>query len=318
VKRKGILGYLALMGVLALVSPSTLQELQIPQFGGYDVPYVPTPPEVVEEMLRLADIKPGDLLYDLGCGDGRIVIAAAKKYEIKAVGIDIDPNRIAESNENAKKEGVADKVQFIQQDLFQADFRNATVVTMYLLTSVNRRLRPKLLAELRPGTRLVSHSFSMGEWKPDKTSNITLSLGGDEGDSDNTGFITIPIGDQRNIYFWVVPANLTGRWEWDLADGSSKRHYTLQTAQQFQELNATGTAGNWTFTISDVELSGDDLKFQLDAEAGQKITSFLYRGTVRGDTITGTVTPADNPKAAPLNWRAVRDPKTIMPLDKEP
>ena len=127
-------------------------------------------------MLRLAGVKSGDVLYDLGCGDGRIVIAAAKRYGVKAVGIDIDPVRIGESNDNAAAAGLAGKVRFVQQDLFEADFKDATVVTMYLLTSVNLRLRPKLLAELRPGTRLVSHSFEMGEWRPDKTTVVTTSL----------------------------------------------------------------------------------------------------------------------------------------------
>jgi SAM-dependent methyltransferase len=298
-RRTRILGCLALFGVLALASPSALQELQWPQYRGYDVPFVPTPPEVVEEMLRLADVKAGDLLYDLGCGDGRIVIAAAKRYGIKAIGIDIDPVRISESNENAAKEGVTDKVRFIQQNLFEADFKDATVITMYLLTSVNRRLRPKLLAELKPGTRLVSHSFDMGEWKPDKTSEVTTSY-----------------DDRRDVHFWIVPANLTGRWEWDLADGPQKRHYTLQTTQQFQELSASGTAGEWPLTINDIVLAGAEVKFRLDAEADGKMVSFLYWGKVQGDTITGTVVPADNPKAVAVKWKAVRDPKTAEPLDK--
>ena len=150
--------------------PAEAQELTWPQYRGFDVPFVPTPPEVVDEMLRLAGVRAGDILYDLGCGDGRIVIAAAKRFGIKAAGIDIDPVRIAESNENAAEAGLAGKVRFVQQDIFEADFRDATVVTMYLLNSVNVRLRPKLLAELKPGTRLVSHSFDMGDWRPDKTS----------------------------------------------------------------------------------------------------------------------------------------------------
>jgi len=295
-----ILGGLALLMVLALASPSALQELPWPQFRGFDVPFVPTPPEVVDEMLRLADVKAGDLLYDLGCGDGRIVIAAAKRFGIMAVGIDIDPVRITESNENAVRAGVTDKVRFLQQNLFEADFKNASVVTMYLLTSVNLRLRPKLLAELKPGTRLVSHSFDMGEWKPDKTSVVTTSY-----------------DDQRDVHFWVVPANVSGRWEWDLADGPQNRHYTLQTTQQFQVVTASGTAGDWPLTINDVELAGDVIKFRAAAEANGKIVSFLYEGKVQGQTIVGTVKPADNPKAPAVKWKAARDPKTVESLDKE-
>ena len=187
--------------------PAAVQEPDLAiRIKGYDVPFVPTPPEVVDEMLKLADLRSGDLLYDLGCGDGRIVIAAAKRSGIRAVGIDIDPVRISESNANAAAAGVTDKVRFIEKDLFEADFRDATVVTMYLLTSVNLRLRPKLLAELRPGTRLVSHTFDMGEWRPDKTS-----------------FVATAYDDQRAVHFWVVPANVSGRWEWELADGSGRR-----------------------------------------------------------------------------------------------
>jgi SAM-dependent methyltransferase len=250
-------------------------------------------------MLRLADVKAGDILYDLGCGDGRIVIAAAKRFGIKAVGIDIDPVRITESNQNAETAGVTGKVKFIQQDLFEADFKDATVVTMYLLTSVNRRLRPKLLAELKPGTRLVSHSFDMGDWSPDQTSVVTTSF-----------------DDQRNVHFWIVPANLTGKWEWDLADGPQDRHYTLQTTQRFQSVTASGTAGDRPLTINDVELAGDSIKFRADAEDNGKMVSFLYEGKVQGHTIAGTVKPAANPKAPAAKWKAARDPRTAEPLDK--
>jgi ribosomal protein L11 methylase PrmA len=149
-----------------------------------DVIYVPTPPEVVEEMLKLADVHKGDVLYDLGSGDGRIAVAAAKKYGIRAVGIDIDPDRIREANENAKNAGVTNLVKFRQEDLFQANFREATVVTLYLLPDLNVKLRPRLWNELKPGTRIVSHQFDMAEWKPEKQ----LEVNG------------------RSIYFWTIPA----------------------------------------------------------------------------------------------------------------
>jgi len=148
-----------------------------------DVIYVPTPHEVVDDMLRLANVHKGDVLYDLGSGDGRIAIAAAKKYGIKAVGIDIDPERIREATENAKKAGVTNLVQFRQEDLFKADFRDATVVTLYLLPSLNLKLRPTLL-RMKPGTRVVSHAFSMDDWRPDQTDNV----------------------EGRTAYLWIVPA----------------------------------------------------------------------------------------------------------------
>ena len=147
-----------------------------------DVPYVPTPAAVVDKMLEVAKVGPDDVVYDLGSGDGRIVIAAAKKGA-RAVGIDIDADRIWEARNNAIAAGVAERAQFRQEDIFQADFREATVVTMYLLTGVNMKLRPRLLAELKPGTRIVSHAFNMGDWKPLETHKVGSST----------------------VYFWVVP-----------------------------------------------------------------------------------------------------------------
>jgi len=148
-----------------------------------DVPFVPSPNEVVDGMLKLARIKRTDTLYDLGCGDGRIVIAAAKQYGAHAVGIDIDPDRIREARENARKAGVENLVRFEENDLFKADIHSATVVTLYLLPNVNMRLRPKLLKDLKPGTRIVSHSFDMEDWKPDREESI----------------------DYRHIFLWTVP-----------------------------------------------------------------------------------------------------------------
>jgi trans-aconitate methyltransferase len=148
-----------------------------------DVIYVPTPQEVVDEMLKLARVGKNDVLYDLGSGDGRIPVTAAKRFGIRAYGIDIDPERIAEANGNAKRNGVAHLVQFRQEDLFKAKFGEASVVTLYLLPDLNVKLRPRLLAELKPGTRIVSHQFDMGSWKPDRK----VELNG------------------RTIYLWTVP-----------------------------------------------------------------------------------------------------------------
>lgn len=150
-----------------------------------DVPYVPTSNAVVQAMLRLAGVKGGDVVYDLGCGDGRIVIAAVREFgAARGVGIDISPARIKDAKENAEKAGIADRTRFIESDFFTADIKDATVVTLYLLTSVNERLRPKLLAELKPGPRVVSNTFSMGDWKPDQVEEI----------------------DGRRIMLWTVPA----------------------------------------------------------------------------------------------------------------
>lgn len=136
-----------------------------------DVPFVPTPQAVVEKMLEMAELKPTDVLLDLGSGDGRIAITAAKKYGITASGVDLDPVRVAEAKENAEKEGVADKVKFREGDLFQTDLSKATVITMYLLSDINMKLRPSLM-QLKPGTRIVSHAFDMGDWTPDQTATV--------------------------------------------------------------------------------------------------------------------------------------------------
>jgi SAM-dependent methyltransferase len=162
-----------------------------PQQRRPDVPYVPTTDEAVAAMLNLADVKPSDVVYDLGCGDGRIVIAAAKKFGTRGVGVDIDPVRIREANENAKKAGVEKLVRFEEKDLFQADIHDANVVTLFLLSSVNLKLRPKLLGELKPGTRIVSNTFDMGDWKPDKEASV------DRTDNDSSL--------SRHLYLWIVP-----------------------------------------------------------------------------------------------------------------
>ena len=156
-----------------------------------DVPYVPTTEEAVQEMLKLGGVKKTDVVYDLGCGDGRIVIAAAKTYGARGVGIDINPVRIAEAKENAKKAGVENLVRFEENDLFEADFHEATVVTLFLLPAVNLKLRPKLLQELKPGTRIVSNTFDMGDWKAEKEATV--------GDPDEQSYLS------HRLYLWTVP-----------------------------------------------------------------------------------------------------------------
>lgn len=152
-----------------------------------DVVYVPTPPEVVNRMLAIANVNKNDVLYDLGSGDGRIPITAAQKFGIRATGIDINPERIREANANAQKAGVTNRVRFLNQDLFASNFSDATVVTLYLLPTLNVKLRPQLFQQLKPGTRIVSHDFDMGEWKPDRTEQVNVN------------------GRVHTVYFWTVP-----------------------------------------------------------------------------------------------------------------
>ncbi len=179
---------LAILALLALCAASA----QAPKARRTpDVPYVPTTEPAVEAMLDLAKVTKNDVVYDLGCGDGRIVITAAKKFGARGVGIDINPERIAEARANAKKAGVEHLVRFIEQDLFEADIREASVVTLFLLSSVNLKLRPKLLAELRPGARVVSNTFDMGDWKPDK--EFTLDDNGED------SYLS------HKFYLWIIP-----------------------------------------------------------------------------------------------------------------
>jgi tRNA G37 N-methylase Trm5 len=180
---------MALIVAVALASAATVTVAQPlkPLEKSPEVPYVPTRERVVDEMLKIANVGKNDVLYDLGSGDGRIPIAAAKRFGTRGVGVDIDPDRVREARENATKEGVSDRVKFFQQDLFETDIKDATVVTLYLLPDVNLRLRPKLLSELKPGTRVVSHNYDMGDWAPLKTVTVKLPEG------------------EHTVYFWIVP-----------------------------------------------------------------------------------------------------------------
>ena len=178
--------------VIAVVSISVAAAQTAQPKRQPDVPYVPTTEEAVKAMLKLADVKKTDVVYDLGCGDGRIVIAAAKDFGAHGVGIDINPVRIGEAKENARKAGVERLVRFEENDLFQADIHEASVVTIFLLSEINLKLRPKLLRELKPGTRLVSNTFDMGDWKPDKQATV--------GEEYQEEFLS------HRLFLWIVPA----------------------------------------------------------------------------------------------------------------
>jgi SAM-dependent methyltransferase len=177
--------FLALLAIVSLCAQEAKKRQP-------DVPYVPTTEAAVREMLKLAKVQKSDILYDLGCGDGRIVITAAKQFGTRGVGIDIDPQRVKEARENAKKEGVEHLVRFEEKDLFDADFHEATVVTLFLLPKINLRLRPKLMKELKPGTRVVSNTFDMGDWKAEKQASLP------ESDDEYTGLST-------NFFLWTIP-----------------------------------------------------------------------------------------------------------------
>lgn len=239
--------------IFLVVTASVLHALE------KDVPFVPTPESTVDAMLTLANVGPEDTVIDLGSGDGRIVIAAAKRGA-RATGIDIDPERIREADENAKENNVQDRVKFIRQNLFDADIKPATVLTMYLLPSVNLKLRPKLLKDLRPGTRVVSHAFDLGNWEPDKR--------------------------LEQVYLWIVPANVSGQWHFEPQDKKGSVA-VLNLKQQFQKVNGTIAVGGGTYQIRNVKLSGNQLQFTAD-EGGD---SRRYRFTAKEDSLEGGPNP---------------------------
>jgi precorrin-6B methylase 2 len=284
----------ALWLVVQAPAPATKAQepAQEPARPSLDVPYVPTPQPVVDEMLRLAKPTKDDVLYDLGCGDGRIVITAAKKYGTRGIGFDLDPQRIKESRANAEQAGVTDRVTFKQQDLFKTPIGEATVLTMYLLPSVNMKLRPRILSELRPGTRVVSHAFTMEDWRPDEQS----SAGG------------------GNVYFWLVPANLTGTWKVS-GLGPAGASGTLEVEQTFQQGKATLDTGKGAQPVRDFKIEGARVTFTVDAGG----TPTTLQGRVEGDTIEGLAgaggTTATSASAQPGGWKATRQQGTKKPLD---
>lgn len=238
----------ALMSGIALAQPTV----------ALDVPYVPTPQAVVDRMLQIAEVKPADYVIDVGCGDGRMVVAAAKDYGARGLCNDIDPVRINEAKQNAKQAGVTDKVEFRQGDLFKVDISKADVLPMYLLESINLKLRPKILSEAKPGTRVVSHAFSMGDWKPDLKESV----------------------EGRTVYLWVVPAQVDGRWR--VQQGQKGDPIDLSLKQDFQEFTGKATINGKAVPIRDGRIRGKEISFTLESEPGQSRT---FRGRVNGRAI---------------------------------
>jgi hypothetical protein len=261
--------------------------------GEPSVPYVPTPQEVVERMLSLAKVTASDYVIDLGSGDGRIVITAAKKFGARGFGVDIDPQRVAESNENARKAGVADRVTFYQRDLFETDLGEATVITMYLLPRVNLALRPRLL-ELKPGTRIVSHDFSMEDWQPD--AHVVVDA------KDKYG----GAGGRSDVYLWIVPAKVGGDWRWQLATRGKARAYELRLEQKFQKISGSVRVDGRNAKLEGAQLRGDEIRFRFTVELEGEPVRHDFRGKVRDGAIFGSA-QLDGPRLrGQFEWEAVR------------
>jgi SAM-dependent methyltransferase len=229
--------------------------------AGKDVVWVPTNDALVKRMLEMAEVKPTDLVYDLGAGDGKIAIAAARDFGAKAVGVEYNPDMVKLAQCLARASGAGERVKIIQGDIFETDFSSATVVTLYLLPELNVRLRPTIL-KMKPGTRVVSHSFLMDDWEPDERSST----------------------EDGQAYLWIVPAQVNGKWKFRSDD--SRREFDLQLEQTFQQVN--GTAGPRKRSLTDTQLRGEQLKFTFDDEGqpaqvvarlnGQRLEAQVTRG----------------------------------------
>jgi SAM-dependent methyltransferase len=260
----------------ALASPA---RAQFP----FDVPYVPTPQVVVDEMLRLAAVEPADFVMDLGSGDGRILITAARVFGARGLGVELNESLVFQSEESARIAGVADRVKFAQQDLFKTDLAPATVITMYLIPTVNQRLRPALL-ELKAGTRIVSHDFDLEDWQPDR--KITL---------------------RKNIFLWIVPAKTAGRWEMRLPVDGAERKMELEFRQKFQEIDGTVRLDGRISSIWEPRLSGERISFVLVDDRNRDREAGLYfEGRVSGNAMEGEFTRGVGKEAVKQPWRAVR------------
>ena len=249
-----------LAGLTLTASPGPAQNPPEPQQGqaGKDVIWMPTPEALVERMLTMAQVTPRDVVYDLGSGDGRLVIAAAKRGA-QAYGVEYNPDLVAFSENRARAQGMAQKAHFVHGDIFETDFSKATVVTLYLLSTLNMRLRPHLL-KMRPGTRVVSHAFTMEDWTPDETSRTS----------------------DRSAYLWIVPAPVQGSWRIELAGG---RTFDVALVQKYQKLEGTITLGTVEAGLREPVLRGDAIGFGFVDPAG---VFYELDGTIAGDKISGT------------------------------
>lgn len=269
-----------ILSILAMLSWALQPARAQPYF---DVPFVPTPHVVIDEMLRLAKVTPQDYVMDLGSGDGRVLIRAARHFGARGMGVDLDGDLVAESTASAAEAGVSDRVSFLQQDLFKTDFSRATVITMYLLPGVMMRLQPRLL-ELKPGTRLVSHDFRLGEWKPDVITQI-----------------------RKNTFLWIVPAKVAGQWRLRVELPGGGHDIDLELRQQYQEIDGHGRFGSRHAQIWEPRLSGDQVSFVMVDDRDRDNEAALYfEGRVSGDLIEGRVRRGTGNAQTVHAWRAVR------------
>jgi hypothetical protein len=282
--------------LLALVLPLRLQA----QEGAGDVVYVPTPQIVVDEMLQMVKVGPKDFVIDLGSGDGRMVITAAKKFGARGFGVDLDTVLLKLSNENAQREGVADRARFIEQNLFETDLSQATVITSYLLPEMNEKLRPKIL-NLRPGTRVVTHDYHMGEWHADEMRTLEVP----EKKVGNPGM--------SYVYRYVVPAKIAGRWQSQFASGTHPANLEFDFEQRFQMFDGVARSGSQKMTLRVTKLDGDQISFQFFTKPGDNATRHEFNGTVKGELIEGTLKLGVGAGQKQMPWSAKLVRRTASP-----
>ena len=273
----------ALMAAL-LVVPAGAQD-----YG--DTPYVQTPQNVVDKMLEVAKVGPGDYVIDLGSGDGRMIITAAKKHGARGFGVDLDRRLVVLSNRLAAKAGVADRAVFYERDIYQTDLTLASVVTIYLLPEVNLMMRPRLFAMLKPGTRVVSHDYDMGEWVPDLS--FTMDAPGK----------TVGRDMKSKVFYWVVPAKAAGKWRWRSADGGAQRDFELAVTQMFQKVEGTLTVDGRALPIEEPKLLGDVLTFVAKVDPAGAVRH-EFSGRIVNHALDGTVRVGKGGAAQP--WSASR------------
>lgn len=254
---------------------------------GPDVIYLPSATDVVTRMLSVAEVGSGDVVYDLGCGDGRIVIAAVREHGARGICVDIDPSRVAESRRNAEADGVADRIEFRHADMFETDVGAATVVALYLSPALNVRLRPKLLREVRTGARIVSHNFGMGDWAPDTVVRVTW-----------------PAGTTSTVQVWVLPADVAGTWDLTASLPTGDRRFRVRLDQRYQRVTGTASSAGRTVALDAVRLLGDSLEFRLVIPQGGGARVFRFAGRVSGGAMAGAVWIP--PGSAAGTWRAQR------------
>src|SRR4030095_2102814 len=261
------------------------------------LPYVPTPQIVVDEMLKMAGVTAKDIVMDLGSGDGRMIITAARSFKASGVGVDIDAKLVELSNKQAKTDGVGDLVKFIEQDMFKADISKATVVTLYVLPDFMEKLRPKLMAELKPGTRIVGHDYYMSEWYPHRQVSLTVP---EKKAANGT--------DKAYIYLWIVPTIVTGDWRMELDLGGGKRQMVVLTFdQQYQRLtSAWADYGLGAMKIEEPLLRGNEISFKLTIGANP----YQFTGNINDGKMEGTAVPPGHSRLTP--WRAGK-----LPLKKK-